>query len=100
MWRKAFLAGVCLCLRWAAALGGESRDGTGSAPGARTGHGAPGLQLPALPAAFGKGELGGKRCRRGGKGEFAVFSFVKLSRGAWDAAGPGLPGLWRGTPSC
>lgn len=74
MWRKAFLA-VCLCLRWGAALGGES--------GTR-GHRAAGPTCCTWETGLGEAWRERGVCS---------LSFVKLSRGAWDAAGPGCRGV-------
>lgn len=91
MWRKAFLAAVCLCLRWGAALGGESRDGVGTAPGARTGPGGNGSCRACL-LLLGNGVLGEALPAWRERG-VCNLSFVKLSRRAWDAAGPGCCGV-------
>lgn len=66
MWRKALLAAVCLCLclRWAAARGGES--GTGERAGTRSAHGARLLLL-------GEGSAGGSAAGVAGKGSLQSF---------------------------
>lgn len=72
MGRKAFLAAVCLCLRWVAALGGESRGGgAGRRPERARDAGC--TELPGLPVAFGKGGLGGSAAGMAGKGSLRSF---------------------------
>lgn len=115
MGRKAFLAAVCLCLRWVAALGAAPAAAGGKSPGGRCGgrvarreHGAGGAgEVPGMPVGFGEGGDGGgvlgKCCRHGGKGEFAS-QICKGSPGCRGCCGTwvgwgGLGRRWRAMPA-